>query len=191
MRKAQCKGLSCRDRDGTVPWLDKQIFHTSFVLSSQGSRWRASSTVTTFTQHRTEKSFSQFCCFRGLASLVLAMVPTAQYFGPKFEQLRVPQDLESIRHFLGTVSTEHENRFCTEKVIVIAVYFSRLTSGKENTLFNYVTFDSFNGVLVCPMSNDPTFRCGAAHTEVLKTFHNTCLTIRRMFLPYYKQVGST
>ncbi|XP_031556946.1 protein inturned-like isoform X2 [Actinia tenebrosa] len=96
--------------------------------------------------------------------------------------------MRSFRSLSSLLSVGSLRKSFTESPFEIShSHNSRLTSGKENTLLNYVTFDSFNGVLVCPISNDPTFRCGTVHTEVLKTFHNTCLTIRRLFLPYYKQ----
>ena len=65
----------------------------------------------------------------------------------------------------------------------------RLTGGTENTLFHYVSWDSFQGIVVCPSDGDTPSPSGAVHAEVMNSFHNTCLSIRRLFSPYYKQVS--
>ena len=66
----------------------------------------------------------------------------------------------------------------------------RLTGGTENTLFHYVSWDSFHGIVVCPSDGDAPSTGGSVHAEVLDTFHKTCLSMRRLFSPYYKQVSS-
>ena len=65
----------------------------------------------------------------------------------------------------------------------------RLTSGTENTLFHYVSWDSFHGIVVCPSDGDAPSTGGPVHSQVLDTFHKTCLSMRRLFSPYYKQVS--
>lgn len=64
---------------------------------------------------------------------------------------------------------------------------AKLTGGAENTLFHYVSWDSFQGIVVCPSDGDTSFPNGGVHAEVVKSFHKTCLSIRRLFSPYYKQ----
>ncbi|XP_048589718.1 protein inturned isoform X1 [Nematostella vectensis] len=70
-------------------------------------------------------------------------------------------------------------------------HITRLTAGPDNTLFHFVTFDSLSGVVVCPTSSDTVPRQGTVHADVLRTFHETCLNIRRFFLPFYKQKRSS
>ena len=65
----------------------------------------------------------------------------------------------------------------------------RLTGGTENTLFHYVSWDSFQGIVVCPSDGDTPSPSGAVHAEVVNSFHKTCLSIRSLFSPYYKQVS--
>ena len=65
----------------------------------------------------------------------------------------------------------------------------RLTGGAENTLFHYVSWDSFHGIVVCPSDGDTPSPSGAVHAEVVNSFHKTCLSIRKLFSPYYKQVS--
>lgn len=64
---------------------------------------------------------------------------------------------------------------------------AKLTGGTENTLFHYVSWDSFHGVVVCPSDGDAPITGGVVHAEVVNTFHKTCLSMRRLFSPYYKQ----
>ena len=66
----------------------------------------------------------------------------------------------------------------------------RLTGGTENTLFHYASWDSFHGIVVCPSDGDAPSTGGPVHAEILDTFHKTCLSMRRLFSPYYKQVTS-
>lgn len=64
---------------------------------------------------------------------------------------------------------------------------SKLTCGAENTLFHYLSWDSFHGIVVCPSDGDAPTTGGVVHAEVVNTFHKTCLSMRRLFSPYYKQ----
>ena len=57
-------------------------------------------------------------------------------------------------------------------------------------MFHYVSWDSFHGIVVCPSDGDVPLTGGPVHAEVLNTFHKTCLSMRRLFSPYYKQVSS-
>ena len=65
---------------------------------------------------------------------------------------------------------------------------ARLTAGIDNTLFHYVSWDSFHGIVVCPNDGDAPTTGGLVHAEVVSTFQKTCLSMRRLFSPYYKQV---
>ena len=65
----------------------------------------------------------------------------------------------------------------------------RLTCGADNTLFHYLSWDSFHGIVVCPGDEDSPSSAGVIHAEVVRTFHKTCLSMRRLFSPYYKQVS--
>ena len=65
----------------------------------------------------------------------------------------------------------------------------RVTSGAENTLFHYLSWDSFHGIVVCPREGDTPSTGAAVHAEVVSTFHKTCLSMRRLFSSYYKQVS--
>ena len=65
----------------------------------------------------------------------------------------------------------------------------RVTSGAENTLFHYLSWDSFHGIVVCPRDGDTPSPGATVHAEVVSTFHKTCLSMRRLFSSYYKQVS--
>lgn len=65
----------------------------------------------------------------------------------------------------------------------------RVTSGAENTLFHYLSWDSFHGIVVCPRDGDTPSAGATVHAEVVSTFHKTCLSMRRLFSSYYKQVS--
>lgn len=64
---------------------------------------------------------------------------------------------------------------------------TKLTCGADNTLFHYLSWDSFHGIVVCPGDEDSPSSAGVIHAEVVRTFHKTCLSMRRLFSPYYKQ----
>ena len=94
--------------------------------------------------------------------------------------------------FNNVCSTSLESSYLRTKYeSSISVLVRRLTSGMENTLFQYVSFNSLHGVIVCPTTSENLSTGGAVHLEVIKAFHNSCLVIRRMFQPYYKQVGNS
>ncbi|XP_073252830.1 protein inturned-like isoform X3 [Porites lutea] len=67
------------------------------------------------------------------------------------------------------------------------VVTGKLTGGIDNTLFHYVSWDSFHGIVVCPNDGDAPTTGGLVHAEVVNTFQKTCLSMRRLFSPYYKQ----
>lgn len=67
------------------------------------------------------------------------------------------------------------------------VVTGKLTAGIDNTLFHYVSWDSFHGIVVCPNDSDAPTTGGLVHAEVVNTFQKTCLSMRRLFSPYYKQ----
>ncbi|KAK2563352.1 Protein inturned, partial [Acropora cervicornis] len=64
---------------------------------------------------------------------------------------------------------------------------TKVTSGAENTLFHYLSWDSFHGIVVCPRDGDTPSPGATVHAEVVSTFHKTCLSMRRLFSSYYKQ----
>ena len=88
--------------------------------------------------------------------------------------------------------TPFSKAFCSLSPLPWSLFCSRcrLTGGTENTLFHYVSWDSFHGIVVCPSDGDAPSTSGPVHAEVLNTFHKTCLSMRRLFSPYYKQVSS-
>jgi len=56
-----------------------------------------------------------------------------------------------------------------------------LTSGEGNTLFNYMSFDSILGVVVCPTLNELMTDESVEHRQLLSTFYTTCMSIRDLF----------
>ena len=88
--------------------------------------------------------------------------------------------------------TPFSKAFCSLSPLPWSLFCAqlRLTGGTENTLFHYVSWDSFHGIVVCPSDGDTPSTSGPVHAEVLNTFHKTCLSMRRLFSPYYKQVSS-
>ncbi|KAF6026528.1 INTU [Bugula neritina] len=56
-----------------------------------------------------------------------------------------------------------------------------LTSGEGNTLFNYMSFDSILGVVVCPTLNELMTDDFVEHRQLLSTFYTTCMSIRYLF----------
>ena len=88
------------------------------------------------------------------------------------------------------ISTKRKNLNYNKHTTIVDCVFchARLTAGIDNTLFHYVSWDSFHGIVVCPNDGDAPTTGGLVHAEVVNTFQKTCLSMRRLFSPYYKQV---
>lgn len=99
-------------------------------------------------------------------------------------------DFFSYHFFICSLSNQADKWIAvvTNRVLFCAISW-RLTCGAENTLFHYLSWDSFHGIVICPSDGDAPATRGVVHAEVVNTFHKTCLSMRRLFSPYYKQVG--
>ncbi|XP_036985890.2 protein inturned isoform X1 [Artibeus jamaicensis] len=57
----------------------------------------------------------------------------------------------------------------------------KLTSGPENTLFHYVALETVQGIFITPTHEDVAWLGGSVHPELIKNFHQCCLSIRAVF----------
>ncbi|XP_020011769.2 protein inturned isoform X2 [Castor canadensis] len=57
----------------------------------------------------------------------------------------------------------------------------KLTSGPENTLFHYVALETVQGIFITPTHEEVAQLSGAVHSQLIKNFHQCCLSIRAIF----------
>ncbi|XP_048189538.1 protein inturned isoform X2 [Perognathus longimembris pacificus] len=57
----------------------------------------------------------------------------------------------------------------------------KLTSGPENTLFHYVAFETMQGIFITPTHEEVAQLSGSIHSQLIKNFHQCCLSIRAIF----------
>ncbi|XP_037599481.1 protein inturned isoform X4 [Cebus imitator] len=57
----------------------------------------------------------------------------------------------------------------------------KLTSGPENTLFHYVALETVQGIFITPTLEEVTQLSGSIHPQLIKNFHQCCLSIRAVF----------
>lgn len=63
----------------------------------------------------------------------------------------------------------------------MSFFFSRLTSGPENTLFHYVALETVQGIFITPTHEEVAQLSGSIHPQLIKNFHQCCLSIRAVF----------
>lgn len=59
------------------------------------------------------------------------------------------------------------------------IFLFRLCAGEENTVFHYVTYNSFHGIIMSPFVSGSI---GKLHQEILENFSKASSKIRRHFL---------
>uniref|UniRef100_A0A8C6R3K3 Protein inturned n=2 Tax=Nannospalax galili TaxID=1026970 RepID=A0A8C6R3K3_NANGA len=57
----------------------------------------------------------------------------------------------------------------------------KLTSGPENTLFHYVALETVQGIFIAPTHEEVAQLSGSLHSQLIKNFHQCCLSIRAIF----------
>ncbi|XP_069349530.1 protein inturned [Eulemur rufifrons] len=57
----------------------------------------------------------------------------------------------------------------------------KLTSGPENTLFHYVALETVQGIFITPTHEEVAQLSGSVHPQLIKNFHQCCLSIRAVF----------
>ncbi|EPQ14886.1 PDZ domain-containing protein 6 [Myotis brandtii] len=57
----------------------------------------------------------------------------------------------------------------------------KLTSGPENTLFHYVALETVQGIFITPTHEEVAQLSGSIHPQLIKNFHQCCLSIRAVF----------
>ncbi|XP_004426674.1 PREDICTED: protein inturned [Ceratotherium simum simum] len=57
----------------------------------------------------------------------------------------------------------------------------KLTSGPENTLFHYVALETVQGIFITPTHEEVAQLSGSLHPQLIKNFHQCCLSIRAIF----------
>ncbi|XP_007952030.1 protein inturned [Orycteropus afer afer] len=57
----------------------------------------------------------------------------------------------------------------------------RLTSGPENTLFHYVALETVQGIFITPTHEEVGQLSSSVHSQLVKNFHQCCLSIRAIF----------
>ncbi|KAM7141185.1 protein inturned isoform 1-T1 [Molossus nigricans] len=57
----------------------------------------------------------------------------------------------------------------------------KLTSGPENTLFHYVALETVQGIFITPTHEEVAQLGGSIHPQLIKNFHQCCLSIRAVF----------
>ncbi|XP_006153202.1 protein inturned [Tupaia chinensis] len=57
----------------------------------------------------------------------------------------------------------------------------KLTSGPENTLFHYVALETVQGIFITPTREEVAQLSGSIHSQLIKNFHQCCLSIRAVF----------
>lgn len=70
----------------------------------------------------------------------------------------------------------------------VAVYnMMKLTSGPENTLFHYVALETVQGIFITPTHEEVAQLGGSVHAQLIKNFHQCCLSIRAIFQQTMKE----
>ncbi|XP_069878160.1 protein inturned-like isoform X1 [Dipodomys merriami] len=57
----------------------------------------------------------------------------------------------------------------------------KLTSGPENTLFHYLALETVQGIFITPTQEEVAQLSGSVHPQLIKNFHQCCLSIRAVF----------
>uniref|UniRef100_A0A8C8TR69 Protein inturned n=2 Tax=Peromyscus maniculatus bairdii TaxID=230844 RepID=A0A8C8TR69_PERMB len=63
----------------------------------------------------------------------------------------------------------------------------KLTSGPDNTLFHYVALETVQGIFITPTHEEVAQLGGSVHTQLIKNFHQCCLSIRALFQQTLKE----
>ncbi|XP_055482077.1 protein inturned isoform X2 [Psammomys obesus] len=63
----------------------------------------------------------------------------------------------------------------------------KLTSGPENTLFHYVALETMQGIFITPTHEEVAQLGGSIHSQLIKNFHQCCLSIRAIFQQTLKE----
>ncbi|XP_057613140.1 protein inturned isoform X2 [Chionomys nivalis] len=63
----------------------------------------------------------------------------------------------------------------------------KLTSGPENTLFHYVALETVQGIFITPTHEEVAQLGGSVHAQLIKNFHQCCLSIRAIFQQTLKE----
>lgn len=63
----------------------------------------------------------------------------------------------------------------------------KLTSGPENTLFHYVALETVQGIFITPTHEEVAQLGGSVHSQLIKNFHQCCLSIRAVFQQTLKE----
>ncbi|XP_036046148.1 protein inturned isoform X1 [Onychomys torridus] len=63
----------------------------------------------------------------------------------------------------------------------------KLTSGPDNTLFHYVALETVQGIFITPTHEEVAQLGGSVHTQLIKNFHQCCLSIRAIFQQTLKE----
>uniref|UniRef100_A0A8C6GRQ0 Protein inturned n=1 Tax=Mus spicilegus TaxID=10103 RepID=A0A8C6GRQ0_MUSSI len=63
----------------------------------------------------------------------------------------------------------------------------KLTSGPENTLFHYVALETVQGIFITPTHEEVAQLGGSVHSQLIKNFHQCCLSIRAFFQQTLKE----
>ncbi|KAK7806661.1 hypothetical protein U0070_021932 [Myodes glareolus] len=63
----------------------------------------------------------------------------------------------------------------------------KLTSGPENTLFHYVALETVQGIFITPTHEEVAQLGGSVHTQLIRNFHQCCLSIRAVFQQTLKE----
>uniref|UniRef100_A0A8D0Y016 Protein inturned n=1 Tax=Sus scrofa TaxID=9823 RepID=A0A8D0Y016_PIG len=77
--------------------------------------------------------------------------------------------------------SEKELEMYNTMKLLLFVCFSRLTSGPENTLFHYVALETVQGIFITPTHEEVAQLSGSIHPQLIKNFHQCCLSIRAIF----------
>nr|XP_048280610.1 protein inturned isoform X1 [Myodes glareolus] len=63
----------------------------------------------------------------------------------------------------------------------------KLTSGPENTLFHYVALETVQGIFITPTHEEVAQLGGSVHAQLIRNFHQCCLSIRAVFQQTLKE----
>ncbi|XP_051013047.1 protein inturned [Acomys russatus] len=63
----------------------------------------------------------------------------------------------------------------------------KLTSGPENTLFHYVALETVQGIFITPTHEEVAQLGGSVHSQLIRNFHQCCLSIRATFQQTLKE----
>lgn len=64
---------------------------------------------------------------------------------------------------------------------ILLIFFLRLTSGPENTLFHYLSLETMQGIFITPTHKEVARLGGSIHPQLIENFYRCCLSIRSIF----------